>query len=421
MSNYFIFYKDDKTKKGSDILLRGIFIADIHIGAMSYDDTKEMLNYFKATMKEYTKKELLDFIIVGGDFFDKQIYGNDPYITIAFKMMLCILHSAKVVRVINGTSSHDANQYQLFSTLTQELSSVLDMVTYDFKVIQTVSEEELFDGVKVLYLPEEYIFDQKEYYKEFFEKKGYYDYVFGHGIIQEAMTYVKRSKEKKGEALKRKPAIFNSAELSYICKGKIYFGHYHIYTNIKDKVFYSGSYARWIFGEEEEKGFFYLTCDPKKEEYKETFIINDKALRYVTMSYGYQDSVFDSLEGMKTEADFILDSKERYEINYIRVIFNIPVGYEQPDVLIDFFRNRFKDDKSIKIEFSNGYVENKKRASKDSATLSEDSKIILDKNIPEETKIAYFLKEKLQVEMSEEKIIHYLELDRKEEHTNVNT
>lgn len=399
-------------------MLRGIFIADIHIGAMSYEDTKTMLSYFKETMKEYTKEDLLDFIVIGGDFFDKQLYNNDPYIVIALKMMLCILHSAKVVRVVGGTSSHDANQYQLYTVLIEELSKGLDMVKYDFKVIQTVSEEELFPGVNVLYLPEEYIFDQDEYYKEFFEKKGYYDYVFGHGVIQEAMRYAKRESGKKGEKLKRKAAVFNSAELSSICKGKVYFGHYHIYTNIKDKVFYSGSYCRWCFGEEDEKGFLYLTCNPKKEIYNEIFVINDKALKYNTLAYGYKDSVFESTEEMENEAAFILESKKTYDIDYLRIIFNIPVGYEHPDVLIDFFRNRFKDDKTIRLEFSNGYVENKKKASRDTSTMSEDTKIILDKNIPEETKIAYFLKQRLQVEMSEEKIKKYLELDKQEENRN---
>ena len=55
-------------------LYRGLFIADLHIGAMDYETTYDGLMYLRDVLAEYTKDELLDFIIIGGDYFDKQLY-----------------------------------------------------------------------------------------------------------------------------------------------------------------------------------------------------------------------------------------------------------------------------------------------------------------------------------------------------------
>ena len=133
---------------------------------------------------------------------------------------------------------------------------------------------------------------------------------------------------------------------------------------MNDNVSYVGSFSRWIFGEEEDKGFYQLSCDPEKEEYKKTFVINEKALKYVTYTFGYNDSVFSSTEEMEKTAQKTLNNRIKYQIDRMRVIFNIPVGYENPEALIKFFTNRFKDEKYIKVEFSNGYVEQKKNTDK---------------------------------------------------------
>ena len=81
---------------------------------------------------------------------------------------------------------------------------------------------------------------------------------------------------------------------------------------------------------------------------------------------------------------------------------------------MDFFKERFKDYKDIKLVFANGYVENERQLRNvEFSELSEDSKVLLDKNIPKEEKIAYFLKIRKGIEMPIEKIRKYLEI-RKE-------
>lgn len=395
---------------------RGLFIADIHIGAMNYEDTYDGIMYIKSLLQDLTKEGRLDFIIIGGDFFHKQLYANDLYIKYAQKLMLFFLASAKKIRVVYGTSSHDSKQYGIFDTMTTDFPEIFDGLTYDFRVIDEVTDEWLFDDMHVLYVPEEYVFDKEQRYKEVFQEVDNYDYIFGHGMISEAFPYIK---SKKNDHERRHAPTFTAEELMEYCKGHILFGHYHIHSEYFDgSVAYSGSIFRWIYGEEEDKGCFYLEFNPDSDgstrKYYKEFIVNNTALTYISFIYGYKDSVYTSSDEMERTAKDILRKKKKQKIDHLRVVFNIPVGYENPEGFMNFFKEWFKDHKDIKLIFANGYVENEKQLRKvEFFQLSEESKILLDKNIPMEEKIAYFLKVRKGIEMPVEKIRKYLEI-RKE-------
>lgn len=395
---------------------RGLFLADIHIGAMSYDDTYNGITYIRDLLREMTKEDIFDFIIVGGDFFDKQIYVNDPFLKLAQKLMIYILASARVVRLINGTSSHDSDQYGIFDSLVEDIPELMQGIHYDFKVIMTVSEEELLPGMQVLYVPEEYIFDKEEYYKEYFNKGEVYDYVFGHGQINEAFGYIKPSKTK--DHLRRRAPIFTAEELAGICKGDVIFGHYHIHSEYLDgKVSYVGSTFRWKYGEEEDKGIYILFGDTEEGTKRKEFLTTTIALKYITKIYGYKSSVYQSSDNMEKEAKEILKRKRKLNIDNYRLIFNIPIDYENPESFISFFKERFRGMSGIKLVFANGYIENEKGLSHTSIkeVLHDGDHILIDENVPKEDKIQYYLAIRKNINMEIEKIRDYLGIVKKEE------
>lgn len=391
-----------------------MFLADIHIGVMDYDQTAKECLYIEQLLKEYTEDELLDFVVIGGDFFDKQLYGNDKFINLALRLMTRIIVSAKAVRVVYGTSSHDSDQYGIFEMIAKDVPIAMQNKEYNFKIITSVREEELLPGLEVLYIPEEYIFSKANYYKEFLQKKNHYSYIFGHGVIYEAFNgRIKKSEQ--DDMKRRKPPVFSSGELSHACKGDVLFGHYHIHTEMEGNVSYVGSFSRWEFGERVEeqtdKGFFQLFCDTETGEYKKEFVINEKARKYVTVVYGYKDSVFKSAEEMEKISERLIKRQEKHNIYKLRIVFNIPLGYENPEGLINFMTNRFKDYKNIQLTFNNGYVEQKKLSAKESISdVPEEYYVFLDRNVPEEEKLSLFLKMKRGVDMSPEKIRAYLGL-----------
>ena len=386
---------------------RGLFLADIHVGAMDLAQTYLEIDYIGKVLKEYTKERLLDFIIIGGDFFDRQFYACDEFLQAAMKLMSHILESANVVRVVYGTNSHDSVQYGILNIL-----ATIGFPSCNFRIINHVTREEMLPGLEVLYIPEEYIFDKGRYYHEFLKDKDKYDYIFGHGTIYEAF-HGRIKQESNSDMNRRKPPVFSTGELSYACKGDVLFGHYHVHTEMEGDVSYVGSLSRWEFGEEAEektdKGFFYLLCDNEKESYDKKFIINEKARKYVTISYGYKDSVFYSVEEMERVANALIGQQERLSIYRLRVVLNIPVGYENPEALINYMTNRFKEYKNIQLVFNHGYVERKKENGKESISdMPDECKVFLDKNVPEEDRVALFLKIKRGIEMDPNKIKKYL-------------
>lgn len=388
-------------------LYEGLFLADVHIGALTFEQTCKEIAHFKKLLKEYTKDRLLDFIIIGGDFFHKQMYSSDVYIGAAQRMMLAILASARIVRVVYGTSSHDSLQYHIFTSLIAELEST-DVLDVDFRVITVVEEEELLPGVPVLYIPEEYIYNKQTYYDPYLSKKDSYAYIFGHGMIYEA--FQGKIKPNTTETKRKRAPVFHTGELSRACYGDVIFGHYHIHSEFPGNVSYVGSLSRWCQGEEEEKGFYRLLFNSDKKKSIKEFVVNTEALRYITVGCGYNNEVFHSSDNWEPFSKKLLSRAATKRIFQLRVMFNIPIGYENPEALITFFRERFSKQDPIRVEFSHGYSEKKLKAVKERIdALPEEHRLFIDKNVPEEVKISTFLELKRGIHISPEVVKKFLE------------
>jgi hypothetical protein len=287
-----------------------------------------------------------------------------------------------VVRIVYGTESHENNQYDILSLL-----KIYDKV----KVIKYVTKEELLPKMNVLYLPEEHIYDQNDYYKDYFNKPGEYNYVFGHGVIKDIMSEAATHMENKKSNRKKVP-IFNAGDLIRICKGQTFFGHYHINNNIDDKVFYVGSFSRWKFGEEGKKGYYELEYDTNKEKYKANYIENTMADTYNTISYGYDNKIFDSYDDMEATLNKVDDLINKDAFDHVRFIFNIPTEIENPEATINYIKERYKYNDQIKLEITHGYIEKKRQAKKEKIeSENEKYNFIFDKSQALEDVISRFI------------------------------
>lgn len=383
----------------------GIIISDIHFGVIDSNQLKkELLEVFIYYLENMKK---IDFIIITGDLFDHKIYLNDRTSDYALGFMnklvdISIKHKCPI-RCIYGTESHEVNQYNIFSMYENNTD-------IDFKVIYTVQEEELLKNLNVLYIPEEFVYSKQDYYKDYFSNKDKYDYIFGHGTIQEVMTEASKSIEKSSkDSSRKKVPVFRSSELVNICKGQVFFGHYHINTNISNKIFYVGSFTRWEHGQDEPKGFYHITYDLDKEKYTQKFIENYLAKKYITYTYGYNDSV------MNSEKDLIEELSKRDKLtslkdgDYIRYIFNIPENHPNPEFIINILNERYKFNDSIKVKVVNGYVEKKKRINKEKLNdVMSEYPMIFDKSAKLEDKIYYFIKKRQNKEVPKDNIKKYL-------------
>lgn len=381
----------------------GLVLADIHIGAIPVDQTYKEINF----LRKYLVNKYYSFIIIAGDLFDKKLYSGEDYIVIANQLILLLLSKCEKLRVIEGTKSHDNGQYSIFKQYEDNSKHDVLQKNINFKIIRSVEEEMLFNDLKVLYIPEEYVYDKKEYYRQFFDTDNEYDYVFGHGIIQEAMTNVVRNMSKSKEHRKRAP-VFTTLELERICKGKVYFGHYHVNTNIHDKIFYVGSFSRDKFGEEEPKGFYEISCN--ENEYKEYFVENVFTEQYITISFPYNHKLFKEDTDLVKEFDNIKKKKKSSGVQHLRLIFNIPDEYPNAEFFINLVNDTFKDGNGYKVEIVNGYITTKKNINKQQFREIRDKfNYIFDKNSNIEDNISCFARDKLGRIISPQKVKTYLD------------
>ena len=381
---------------------RGYVISDIHVGAM---DLNTLYNeYTELFINRIKKDNKLDFVIVCGDFFDHKFYLNDNSAKMSYKMLKDLIEVCKdkdiPLRFVYGTESHECNQYDIMNVM-----KIYDNV----KVIKFVSEEELLPDLNILYLPEEHVNNIDEYYSKYLSNYNKYDYVFGHGVIREVMTDLSVHIDNKSDDKRKRTKVFTTKELDKICKGEVYFGHYHINIETDDKFFSIGSFSRWKYGEEGRKGFYEIEYNVDKEKYSHKHIENTLAKDYKTIRIGYNNEVFTNEDKLKESIDGFNNMIKREAYDNIRVIFNIPSDIEQPESTINYIRETLKKSDNIKVEIVNGYIDEKRKLQKEK--INETNQLysfIFDKNLPLEDKTSKFISITYNKEISSIDIKKYL-------------
>ena len=377
----------------------GVVIADIHGGAFKADDLIYELD--ESFIKYLKSLKILDFVVIAGDLFDNKLSLNSDHTKYLFVFLkklieICIKKGAKL-RIVKGTEFHDNKQLDILKFLATS--------NCDIKVIETVSDEELFEDFNVLYIPEEYVQDKDEYYKNYFSESDKYDMIFGHGLINE-VAFVAKMQE--SEVTMARAPIFKSDLLLDICKGPIFFGHIHKSQCIKNRIFYVGSFSRWIFGEEEPKGFFTVGYTPSTSNYEIEFIENKLAKKFDTMVIDYNSSFYRNDESQ--QIDYIINLVNNIHADKIRIIFNIPEDYPNPILLNNLINDIFVKYKNVKTVVNNNSREKiKKREMEEKIrTLLTTYDFIFDKGTPTEEKLSRFIKIKFNKNISYDKMRDYL-------------
>ena len=374
---------------------KGVMIADIHFGALPVERLYNELEIFL----DFIEKKSLDFIVILGDWFDKKINLNSKdakYSTVFFERIcqICIDNDIKL-RIIQGTESHDNSQLEVLEILAKNKP-------VDFKVFYEVEEEELFPDFNVLYVPEEYINSIDEKYGKYMNKK--YDMIFGHGMIQEVKF---AALIQSSETTMKKAPIFKSKMLCDMCYGPIFFGHIHTKDIFNDRLYYVGSYSRWKFGEEEDKGFYYVKYENDTKEFEAKFIVNDKAMKYDTIEIYEKESGFYKLN-TENQIKYIQNLIKSFEYDFLRLQFYIPQGYENENLLINMVNESFGKYKNLKLDFKvNSKIKSKREVEEKINLLLDKYGFIFDNKIDTYTKINKFILEKYNKDISVEKIKEY--------------
>lgn len=338
-------------------------ISDIHIGKKDDMKLKDELEIFFDYLKN---TENIDMITISGDLFDRVLTANEYGTTLALEFIqrLIDLYVPEIdIRIIKGTRSHDFNQLDILKVFKEKAGS-------HFKIIEK-NEVEVFNGYRILYLPEEYPTDYDDFYKENLlgVEDKVYDFIIGHGMIDFiAFTGYEDDSENRVHGT----PTHKANDLIRVTKGPIIFGHIHEKQEYKDKIYYTGSYSRYSFDTPSEKGFMVFDIDDNDpSNFKMTFIENTTAPTYAVLDI---DKL--NLEGVDDHVKYIKELADKYD--YVK----IKTGNKAN---LDIARTLTEKDSSIKVQSVN----------KEKETIKVDPKYeyILKKELPLNETIRKFITE----------------------------
>lgn len=284
-----------------------IAVADMHYGAGNDDHLNmEVQEVLISYIKE--NASTLDVFIILGDLSHRQLSLNEKSSKYQSSFILTInslsLEYGFKFIILKGTLRHDYNQLEMYRKL--------EVMNHNFHIVNTVDIMTLDEQLPItaLMIPEEYVENVDEYYKEYIDidpDEGRYDFIFAHGTFDFAGYVSKLSTSEK--QMKNAPT-FKSAKFKDLAYGCTLSGHVHTPMD-KNNVFYCGSFSRFAYGEEEEKGFYEILYDVKSLNVELNFIENTLAPTYITID------VSKLPKNMEKRMKYINDFKNKYD--YVRI------------------------------------------------------------------------------------------------------
>ena len=373
-------------------------ISDIHIGASDDELLYNQLDKYFFSKIEIDKPDL---VVVCGDISHDKLsmnsIGGKTYLHFAKRLMqLCSVYNIKL-RILMGTRSHDKDQLEIFEIEKKYLEDDIDM-----KIFRTVSSEKIFDDLEVLYVPEEYVSDKDEYYKEYLSNE--YDFIFMHGLVTDAAII---AKHQESETTHLKAPIFRTEELIDITRGCVVSGHIHGHSIFKEKFYYIGSFTRWHFGEEETKGYLIYDYDTEDNSYKTTFIENKDAPIYLTINLTEKSDIFN--KDVYRALEDLIRIKNSLKYTKLRFKIEIPQDYKSTKLFTDSVRELFNLDKNIVVLIkATARDKHEKKVKEQIETLMKMYDYIFNDSVLPEEKISRFIKTKFNKDISKETITKYI-------------
>lgn len=300
---------NDKTL---DMTFRAIMLMDLHWGAISPEK-----------MKKELEKELLSYIIgmeesnlpvhaifIGGDLFDSKQYLSSDVTRYVLEFLSTLLDltvfSHTYIYIIKGTRTHDDLQLQTVKTIMsmsrfhnrvyviEEVTklSLVDvhdtcfpyLIWMPIHPMSTYEPDENDTIIDILCVPEEYVVDQHEYYKDtIYNTDIHYDMIVGHGMVDKIWYAKKAHDHQSSITLCSSAPVFNVDDL-ISCSNYTYFGHVHMHQQYNDGKFqYVGPFTRWEFsdsvGNMLDAGYTVVEYDPITKTAYEKYHKNTSAQR----------------------------------------------------------------------------------------------------------------------------------------------
>lgn len=260
--------------------LKILVFSDVHL----YHDKTRTEHIVFGLLKQLPDNESMrdvDLIVISGDLFDHSVFMPNKSIQVVITLVyhilkLCVKYDI-VLRILEGTPSHDWRQSKLFIDINDNLRKPADV---RHVVNLSIEHLERF-GIDILYVPDEWgtgcsdtflevkqlLLDHNLTKVDFSIMHGCFNYQFPVNLVG-------------------KPDVHDEASYLSITRHLIFIGHYHT-PSVFERIYVPGSFDRLKHGEEEAKGHLVATVH-NDGSYDVKFVENKNAMIYKTFDFaGY--------------------------------------------------------------------------------------------------------------------------------------
>lgn len=260
----------DKTKQPG--VFRYLSLGDVHLGHRSTPTSLVIKNLDRTVTDELLKE--VDMLIITGDLFDRQLNNGDDVVHqinrwITLLMLRCAAYGV-MIRIVEGTPSHDREQSRFFTE--QRINADIDVDLHYTKNLSIEYIEKI--GAYFLYVPDKHnpstdvtLAEVKKLMQDLGIDKV--DFAIMHGAFSYQLP-----------AIVPEPTHNEVAYLELV-RHQILIGHVHLMT-VHERILAAGSFDRICHNDEQPKGMFKVSV---KEDgtWERVFIENKGAKKYVTL------------------------------------------------------------------------------------------------------------------------------------------
>lgn len=371
-----------------------LVLADLHWGAMDVDRFADEIEL--CLFDRLNKEGNVDCIFIAGDLFDMKESFPSRTVTRVLNFLIRLMDYAEDVFVIEGTRGHDALQTLQLGRIFQHTPFVDRIHFYD-KVTEIV-----YNGMHVLFIPEEYIANDSIHYKDYFS--NHFDIIIGHGMVdkiwyaKEAAEREKEREEITGERLLSIP-VFSVDKLCSIAE-LVYFGHVH--TNIaygkQNRFKYVGPMTRWEFDKEDNVGYYRVRYDLQTKNVIEEFIVNEKARWLITRRIEILEDY--DIPKVRRMLEPLIDLST--EVDKLRIDVTMKRGLASFDIMKDAIASMLRSIPNIYLSFK--FVEEGVESKKIETPEERSVRIQQYASVPEDQRVQQWVKEKRGLNVSLETI-----------------
>lgn len=361
-----------------------IFVtADLHWDAFDFN---RQLNEMTNLLNVIRSIKDLNLLVIAGDYFDTKLSLNSKAARAAIQWIAHLVQLGEErnfqIRMIKGTSSHDNNQLDSLKGYENAPNSHL-------KIFDTLTVEETLPNLMCLYSPDENMNfnDYRDLYSDILSPKTPYDINFFHGTFD---VIAPEACIQESEVEGMNSLIFQYHVYEMFCKLNVG-GHWHDQGEIGDlNLYYTRSWSRWAFGEDNPKGAIMICYDTDEKSYYLQRIINVETDEYRTLTIFSKDIVMP--EDITTVRDSIRELLQVKE-NHVRLQFVITDDKPINAQLIDLIRQEFiNEGKRFKITIRDSLKKKKKEADvARTEEIKDKYSFVMDKSLTPAQKIQKYI------------------------------